>query len=229
LLISSVVEVIAIPHTIMFTINLGVWNALSLTDTLKKRTSLIGEVRGLCIRQVVFLCVPYWSFRVAGNKSTGNNICILRGKPTGKLDTCLFYFIEEDDDVPVVATAAVVARRSLNRCQGYFEQTVPFYAVDEFQNHFRMKRATFKILVRQVLGTGVLPNGNVFARKVIARKQVSIFLWCITNQETTRLVADRFDVTFSSVSRVVRRVTDSVLAMRNQYIKWPNGRNFSFT
>ena len=40
-------------------------------------------------------------------------------------DTCLFYFIEEDD-VPVFATAAVVARRSLNRCQGYFEQTVPF-------------------------------------------------------------------------------------------------------
>ncbi|XP_015749673.1 PREDICTED: putative nuclease HARBI1 [Acropora digitifera] len=74
------------------------------------------------------------------------------------------------------------------------------------------------------MGTGVLPTGNVFGRKVIdARKQVSIFLWCIANQETTRLVADRFDVTFSSVSRVVRRVTESVLALRNQYIKWPNG------
>lgn len=99
--------------------------------------------------------------------------------------------------------------------------------VDEFQSHFRMKRATFEILARQVMGTGVLPTGNVFGRNVIdARKQVSIFLWCIANQETTRLVANRFDVTFSSVSRVVRRVTESVLALRNQYIKWPNGKNF---
>ncbi|XP_015758774.1 PREDICTED: putative nuclease HARBI1 [Acropora digitifera] len=87
-----------------------------------------------------------------------------------------------------------------------------------------MKRTTFEILVREVVGTGVLPVGNPFGRQVIdARKQVSIFLWCIANQETTRLIADRFNVTYSSVSRVVRRVTECVLALRNQYIKWPNG------
>ena len=75
------------------------------------------------------------------------------------------------------------------------------------------------------MGTGLLPVGNPFGRQVIdARKQVSIFLWCIANQETTRLIADRFNVTYSSVSRVVRRVTESVLVLRNQYIKWPNGK-----
>ena len=143
---------------------------------------------------------------------------------------CFFYFIEENDDVPVFATAAVVARRRLNLCQGYFGQTEPFYIVDEFQSHFCMKRATFEILVRQMMGMVVLPTGNIFGRKVIdAKKQVSIFLWCIANQETTRLVSDRFDVTFSSVSRVVRRVTESVLALRNQYIKWPNSKNLSFS
>ena len=142
-------------------------------------------------------------------------------------DTYAFHFIEEeDDDLPMFSMAALIARRSLmNRCHGYFEQTVPFYFIDEFQSHFRMKRTTFEILVREVVGTGVLTFGNPFGGQGIgARKQVSIFLWCIANQETTRLVADRFSVTYSSVSRVVRRVTESVLALRNQYIKWPNGK-----
>ena len=136
--------------------------------------------------------------------------------------TYAFHFIEEeDDDLPMFSMAALIARRSLmNRCHGYFEQTVPFYFIDEFQSLFR---TTFEILVREVVGTGVLTFGNPFGRQVIgARKQVSIFLWCIANQETTRLIADRLSVAYSSVSRVVRRVTESVLALRNQYIKWPN-------
>lgn len=153
-------------------------------------------------------------------------------------DTFAFHFIEEEeDDLSMFSMTALIARRSLNRCHGYFEQTVPLYSVDEFQSHFRLKRTTFEILVREVVGTGLLPVGNPFGRQVIdARKQVSIFLWCIANQETTRLIADRFNVTFSSVSRVVRRVTESVLALRNQYIKWPNSKivcslikNVSFT
>ena len=141
-------------------------------------------------------------------------------------DTYAFHFIEEEeDDLPMFSMAALIARRSLNRCHGYFEETVPFYSIDEFQSHFRMKKTTFEILVREVVGTGVLPVGNPFGRQVIdARKQVSIFLWCIANQETTRLIADRFNVTYSSVSRVVRRITESVLVLRNQYIKWPNGK-----
>ena len=58
-----------------------------------------------------------------------------------------------------------------------------------------------------------LPVGNPFGRQVIgAQKQVSIFLWCIANKEKTRLIANRFNVTCSSVSRVVRLVTESVLA-----------------
>ena len=136
-------------------------------------------------------------------------------------DTYAFHFIKEDDDLPMFSMAALIARRSLNRCHGYFEQTVPLYSIDELQSHFRMKR----ILVREVVGMGFLPVGNPFGRQVIdAWKQVSIFLWCIANQETTWLIANRFNVTYNSVSRVVRRVLESVLVLRNPYIKWPNGK-----
>lgn len=81
------------------------------------------------------------------------------------LYTFEYYFVEEeDDDLPMFSMAAIIARRSLNRCQGYFEQTVPLYSVDEFQSHFHLKRTTFEILVREAVGTGVLPIGNVFGR-----------------------------------------------------------------
>ena len=43
-------------------------------------------------------------------------------------DTFEYYFVE-DDDLPMFSMAAIIARRSLNRCQGYFEQTVPLYSV----------------------------------------------------------------------------------------------------
>ena len=74
------------------------------------------------------------------------------------------------------------------------------------------------------MATGNIPAGNPFGRHVIdPRKQVLIYLWCMANQETTRLVADRFNVKFSSVTRVMHRVTKSLLAIRDQHIKWPNG------
>ena len=76
-------------------------------------------------------------------------------------DTYASHFIEEvDDDLPMFSMAALIGRRSLNRCHGYFEQTVPFYSIDEFQSYFRMKKATFEILVREVVGTGVLTIGR---------------------------------------------------------------------
>ena len=122
--------------------------------------------------------------------------------------------------------ATLIARRSLNRCHGYFEQTVPFY----------IPLMNFKATSVRKEDSGHerhLPVGNPFGRPVIslrtqicfrlslvstennaigARKQVSIFLWCIANEEKTQLIADRFNVTCSSVSRVVRLVTESVLA-----------------
>ena len=134
------------------------------------------------------------------------------------------FFGEEDDDLILFAAASTFARRNLNRIRGYFEQTLPTYSLDEFKSHFRMQRATSEVVVREVMATGNIPAGDPFGRHAIdPRKQVLLFLWCMANQEATRLVPDRFNVTFSSVTRVLHRVTKSLLAIRNQCIKWPNG------
>ena len=39
-------------------------------------------------------------------------------------DIYAFHFIEEEEEFSM---ATLIAQRSLNRCHGYFEQTVPFY------------------------------------------------------------------------------------------------------
>lgn len=104
-------------------------------------------------------------------------------------------------------------RRSLNRMSGYFEVVVPAHFGDEFQSHFRLTRNTCELLTREIVATGVINVGNQFGRAPIpAEKQVLAYLWIMANgNETTRQVADRFDITMSSCGRVLRRVNSAVL------------------
>lgn len=75
--------------------------------------------------------------------------------------------------------------------------------------------------------TGQLPIRNSSGRPVIApQKQILAFLWRIANQEPARAVADRFDLTSSSVDRVFRRVVRATVSLCRQYIKWPSGKSW---
>jgi hypothetical protein len=65
---------------------------------------------------------------------------------------------------------------------------------------------------------------NKSGRKIIsAEKAFLLCVWYLSNQESFRQVADRFDVTLSSAHRCVRRVLTFVLSMKKQVIKWPSG------
>lgn len=132
--------------------------------------------------------------------------------------------VDEDDDVILFSAVSCFMRRNLTRIQDYSEVTIPRYLPDEFKNHFRMTRETCELLVREIVQTGNIPLGNPSGREVIApRKQVLAFLWRIANQEPARAVADRFDITVSSVNRVFRRVVNASVSLSGQYIRWPNG------
>lgn len=138
--------------------------------------------------------------------------------------------LENEDDVFILSVASTYMRRSLNRIEGYFEVTVPCYFGDEFKNHFRLTRNTFELLTREILTSGVINVGNKFGRAPIPpEKQVLVYLWMMANgSETTRQVADRFNITMSSCGRVLRRVNCAVLSMCQRYIKWPNGKTITF-
>ena len=104
---------------------------------------------------------------------------------------------------------------------------MPSYLGDKFRSHFRMTRNTCELLTREIVASGRINLGlNQFGRDPIPpEKQVLIYLWMMANgEETTRQVADRFDVTMSSCGRVLRKVNAAVLSMLPCYIKWPNGK-----
>lgn len=60
-----------------------------------------------------------------------------------------------------------------------------------------------------------------FGTKPISEKlSFFIFLWFMANTEPLRTIADRFDVSISSVFRVIRRVIAWILT-KIDIIKWP--------
>ena len=74
------------------------------------------------------------------------------------------------------------------------------------------------------MNTGRISVGNTRGRQLIPpTKQVLAFLWSMANQEPTRLVAYRFNVTSSSVNRVLQRVAQALADLNAEYINWPNG------
>ena len=150
-------------------------------------------------------------------------ICGVVDNFDGEIET--FFGNENNFDfVAIEGVSCCFVRRNLTRIQNYFERTVASYFGDEFAAHFRMTRTTAELLTTEVIQTGKVPTGNPFGRPTIPpEKQVLVFLWAMATQEGTREIADRFDITYSSVSRTVVRVMEAVCGLKNQYIRWPNG------
>ena len=136
---------------------------------------------------------------------------------------------DNEDDMMVFSAVSCFMRCDLNRIDGYFVVTVPTYEPTEFRSHFRMIRGTCEILCREVMNTGRIPAGNTRGRQLIPpTKQVLAFLWSMANQEPSRLVADRFNITMSSVNRVLHRGALALADLSAEYIKWPNGTGIFF-
>ena len=136
----------------------------------------------------------------------------------------LCQLLEESDDVLLLGATSSLMRRDLNRVLGYFEATVLLYSLCEFQSHFRLTLATFEELCQEVVNTGRIPLGNRGRERIPPEKQVLIFVWTMANQEVSRLRADRFNITLSSMHRPLSRCALGVTDLCATYIKWPNGK-----
>ena len=63
-----------------------------------------------------------------------------------------------------------------------------------------------EVLCREIGATGRVPQGNTSGRApILLQQQVMAFVWFISNSKVTRAVSDRFDVTMSSLDRIIRR------------------------
>ena len=107
---------------------------------------------------------------------------------------------------PLLRTLLVLRMRQPTvRVQGYAEQVVPLYPLDDFRRHFRVQRSTFDNLIRFLSPNGLERLDRRGRPSLSCEKQLLITLWMLAAQETIRSVSDRFGVCEATVYRTVRR------------------------
>lgn len=142
-------------------------------------------------------------------------------------DKDMQLLLDSDDDkgIDIIAAVSTFMRRNLKRNEYFYEEVVQSYRLDEFRYHFRMSRGTVELLCREIAGTGRITLGKGSGRAAIPlQKQVLTFIWFISNMEVIRSVSDRFNVTLSSLERILLRVSGACIDLKQQYIKWPSGK-----
>ena len=114
-------------------------------------------------------------------------------------------------------------RGNLNRVVDYFEVTVNIYSPGEFQSDFNRAQRSCEQLCQEVINTGHIPMSNRGREHITSKKQVLTFIWMMANQESSQSVADRFNITLSSLHRVLKRCSRGLTDLCGTYIKWPDG------
>ncbi|KAF2893363.1 hypothetical protein ILUMI_12810 [Ignelater luminosus] len=67
-----------------------------------------------------------------------------------------------------------------------------------------------------------VPDSTGGREKISAKKLFLLVIWYLSNQESFREVADRFNVTFSSAHRYLKRILKFLLSIKSSVIKWSN-------
>ncbi|GAB1868091.1 Nuclease harbi1 [Camponotus japonicus] len=113
-------------------------------------------------------------------------------------------------------------RRS--KVQGFLD-TVHLYSDAIFKEHFRLQRHTAYLQIDILRQSSFIPSHSSGMRKISAEWSFLIFLWYIANTEPLRTMGDRFNVSISSIFRVIRRIVEWLLSRLDEEIKWPEGNN----
>ncbi|XP_018404592.1 PREDICTED: putative nuclease HARBI1 [Cyphomyrmex costatus] len=92
----------------------------------------------------------------------------------------------------------------------------------EFKEHLRLSRRTTYQLIDELEQSSYIPCHSFGMRPISVELSFIIFLWFLSNTEPLRTIADRFDISISSVFRVIRRVLAWILT-KIYIIKWPQG------
>ncbi|XP_026467282.1 putative nuclease HARBI1 [Ctenocephalides felis] len=136
-----------------------------------------------------------------------------------------FKKYEDDDDLDLLKFVEV------ERNKGYLDnnliladKVVPLYDEAQFMEHFRVSRNVCKQISDRYKASAIY-NLNTYGiyEKISALHQVQIFLWFAGHESASyRDVSDRFDITLSSLHRIIRRVTSFLSCISSEFIKWPN-------
>ncbi|KAH7948976.1 hypothetical protein HPB49_003660 [Dermacentor silvarum] len=105
---------------------------------------------------------------------------------------------------------------------GFIEDVVRQCSDDEFRRHFRLARPVAEKLIAEFAASSMCPSsthGGVPAKS--AETHILSFIWYAANKTCMRNVASRFDLSESSVHRILHRVADFLLTLGPSLIKFP--------
>lgn len=128
------------------------------------------------------------------------------------------HFSSSDDDLEEMLNVMETPKN-----QNYFEETVPEYNEEQYQEHFRLSRRKTAELAQQFEASEYFHHQEGDSQKISAEKFITTFLWFAGHEASSfRDVADRFNMTKSSLHKIVTRVTYFLSNLSPEIIKWPN-------
>jgi hypothetical protein len=78
------------------------------------------------------------------------------------------------------------------------------------------------LFTEQVQQHNVLPSHRFGREKICAEKAILMTVWYLSNCETFRQIADRFNVTKSSAHRIIEKIVKYIISIGKRFVKWPN-------
>lgn len=94
---------------------------------------------------------------------------------------------------------------------------------EDFRKDYRLRREVAYDLIDRLHESGRLPDHESGRPKATAELSFLLFVWYVANDEPLRTHADRFDLSESSVFRIIRRVAEWLVTLVPEYIRWPRG------
>ncbi|KMQ87376.1 nuclease harbi1 [Lasius niger] len=131
---------------------------------------------------------------------------------------------EAGDDILFSLYQLLMYGRRRSKVEGFLN-TVDLYSDTVFKEHFRLQRHTAYLQIDMLQQSDFIPSHSSGMRKISAEWSFLIFLWYIANTEPLRTLGDRFDVSVSSIFRVIHRVVEWLLSRLDEEIKWPEGND----
>ncbi|KAH7979011.1 hypothetical protein HPB49_007772 [Dermacentor silvarum] len=131
---------------------------------------------------------------------------------------------DEFDDL-VAIMAVKLARVDRNRIPRYCEDVVGRYFGFEFKRMFRLSRETFSDLVARYESSPFFPDSPGGRTRITAEKTCLVVLSYIGSQSSMYCLADRFDLSESSVLVCIERLFNFLNSISGEVIAWPSGHD----
>nr|XP_050040788.1 uncharacterized protein LOC126537743 [Dermacentor andersoni] len=134
---------------------------------------------------------------------------------------------DEEFDAALSVALSKVARVDRHRMNGYFEKVTTEYLDFEFKMLFRLSRETFDSLCMWFRLSPFYPKSVSGRPQITAEKTCLITLSYLGAQTSMYSVADRFDVSESSVVLCMQRVLNFLQAISAEVICWPSAADMA--